>query len=554
MATPVNPLDNLKIYTYHIAMFMGATNDDLKNAIDNFDWSQGTTRTVANGFCLINSVTDAAQSIDELRIDQVAPLMGLGGSTLAPIGEIRVRIVEPGDCMFMSKIAALMQTIQVSAFSGALFAFKIKFVGRDADNNIIDTSLNANTDVAPIYCLLLDVKSSFTQMGSTYEFHFITANTFGAFSGNQHENSKHIGSLRYGTSFYASTIGEALQKLQTNIQKDYDRQYSEHILSSDGRGRKLNFSVTDGGSFSGMTIDTVNNNSSDPTEKGNLVFGPGTSIIDCIHIIASYSPELRKMLADSKEGALQPLHPGVKIYQITSQATLTTDSVNVDYQMVLYEGSGKNEFTFEFYFSPKYNTDVLSFDLTANGGYYAFLGADPLQSNAVNAGLQPNNFTGRNDNNIPPAKNADRQVTQPSQAKTTIDSSVQKNDWKITSPLPDVFRSGFHQGSSDYSKERSEALECLSRYMAIDNMQKTLHIRGHLEILTLSMSQLIGVKEGMWVKLNIYSKDADDRTAQPVKYFYDDFYETMAVTHTFRDGKFEQELTLIMMNFPGTLK
>ena len=54
----------------------------------------------------------------------------------------------------------------------------------------------------------------------------------------------------------------------------------------------------------------------------------------------------------------------------------------------------------------------------------------------------------------------------------------------------------------------------------------------------------------MWVKLNIFSRDEEiEGPDNRARYFYDGAYSIISAEHVFNDGKFTQELTLMMMDF-----
>ena len=107
----------------------------------------------------------------------------------------------------------------------------------------------------------------------------------------------------------------------------------------------------------------------------------------------------------------------------------------------------------------------------------------------------------------------------------------------------------FGGASTDSNKERTAALESLAKYTSIDSVSKTLHIRGHSGLLQqcFNPGDTFGTTMGIWLKLNIWSRD--DETGQRDKYFYDGVYNVVTIDHIFNDGKFTQEMNLLMMNF-----
>jgi hypothetical protein len=549
-----NPLDNLKIYTYHIALFMGATKDQVEGQIKNFDWKTKTSRAEPTGYCLLNSVMDPDQMIEELRIDQISPSVS-ENSKLSPISQITLRVIEPGDCMFVSKIARLMNIVKINAMAGAIWGIKIKFVGRDENSKIHDSSQSSSIlpDIDPIYGIMIDMNGSFTQMGSTYNLSFITANSFGVSEIPTHDSSRHIGSLRSGISIdNVTTMSDALSRLQKNVQEEYDRLFQVEF-SKENSGRPLKYNFTCHKEFQGMQIKTVNNNDKSPNALAKLSFPHNAKIGDCIHEIVLNCPELLQMMAKAKDGMSTPFHYKGKMYQILSSINMNPTEVEVVFHLDYYKGSeskdgsdvhDKFKYVFDFYFAPQYNTDVLSFDLTAHMGYLVFLGAHPSNYNASTAYKEKD--TKSNPINLTSTPvNVEQQQATSGPDRVPIDE-LDKLDPKVFPPLPEIYRTGFSNNSAEYASERAQALDAMARYTSIDNIQKTLRVRGHMGLLATTSQTIIGVGQGIWVKLNIYSRD--EITKKAVPYFYQSWYQAVTIAHIFRDGKFEQEMNLIMLD------
>jgi hypothetical protein len=553
MAKPQNILDALKIYTYHIAIFMAADEQQLAGQLSNFSWTTKTSRTEPNNFCILNSVVDPFQMVDELQINQIAPNVSQD-SKLSPIGEISLRIIEPDDCMFITKLIKIMSKVNINVFAEAVFAIKIKFVGRDADSNIIDENSNL-PELPPIFCLMSNIESSFNQMGSTYNLKFITKNTYGVNDGRGFENSKFIGSIGTGVSIEeVTTFNDALSKFQEKLQYEYDR----YIINDETVkiGRKLKYEFICDNEIGNLPISTkITTKDTTENSKARISFGPNMQICDCIHTIAERCPELLKMIANSGDGVKRPFHVGVKLYQIVSSVIYNTNNVVVKYEVVLYKGAKdkdgseipeENKYEFDFYFAENYNVDVINFDIIGQGGYYMLLGASPTDY------MSSTLVAERKDKETPTSELTTPKTIDGDKSSKSNDSTTpttKTNSIIIRPPFTEAMKTGFSNNSLQYAKERAQALDVISRYLSVDNVQKNLRIRGHFGLLKTCLTTMIGVKSGTWVKINIFSRDPE--TGHRAPYFYQGWYQVIGVTHMFKDGKFEQELNLLMLDVLG---
>lgn len=560
MANPANPLDKYSIYTYHLAVFMHSTNTGLQEAFDSFDWQKTkTTRSEPSADvegCLLNSVMDPHQLIQELKIQQIAPSVS-SEFRASPLGLFSMRIAEPGNCMFLTKVAKLMKKYDTKAFASAVWGIKIKFVGR-LPNSEIDEIL----ELPPIVGMLIDIKGSFTQMGSTYDLSFIMTGTAGVGQLPEHSNSIYLGTIVESASISGvKTLKDTIQKLQEKLQNNYDEEMRRTHPNTEMRKIRYEFSIDDP-DIAGFEVDgMLQDHPSD--QKYYFTFEKNTPIAHALTTIIYRCPKLMALIGDSKEAWRKPFHMNGTMYQILSNVEYLDSEIVVRFKITLYYGSESEvpeggtvttnttthtNYVFDFYFAPDYNIDVLSFDLTANVGLILYLAGSPrLTSDAI---LNSNN-TGY-DGAIGDDTQAGYLVNK--NVKTENDVPYKQHEVPTDGGTQDIITHASNNtsvggGSSKYNEDRTAALESLSKYCSIDSVSKTLHIRGHAELLNrcLTTGDTFGTTQGIWIKLNIWSRD--EETGQTDKYFYDGVYSVVSIDHVFTDGKFTQELTLMMMNF-----
>lgn len=561
MSKPENPLDKFSIYTYHIAIFMNASQKGLEEEIADFDWEKTKTqRNTANGSCLLNSITDPFQLIQELKIQQIAPSISSEFKT-SPFGTFSMRIVEPGNCMFLNKIKKLMDDQKTKAFVSAVWGVLIKFVGRTPDSDIEE-----DVETPVIYGILADIKSSFNQMGSTYDLSFMMTNTMGVGQLPEHANSVHLGTLVEAINISEiTTLSDALQKLQTAAQNNYDKQVEISTPGTNMRKIKYSFSIDDSSGIGDFEIKRGGGVGKDNRNKEKYYFNfeQNTPIAHAITTILHDCPKLMKLIGDSKDAWRKPFHMDGKMYQILSDTYLDETEVIVSFKVALYNGSDKSIkagdtvtvestshtlYEFDFYFGDNYNVDVINFDLTSNAGLLLYLGGTPR--------LQIENTLGYNgyehDGTIESGENPGSKVSK--NKKYDKETPYKTNEITTTGADNDILTFAAYDNrmggsTTEYNKERTEALQSLAMYTSIDAVQKTLQIRGHGKLLAqcLDPGATFGSNQGIWLKLNIFSRD--DETGQRDRYFYDGVYSIISADHIFNDGKFTQELNLMMMDF-----
>lgn len=560
MANPKNPLDDFSIYTYHIAIFMHKTHKKLLSEMDSFDWQETkTTRDSANGACLLNSVTDPFQLIQELKIQQIAPSVSAEFKT-SPFGTFAFRISEPGNCMFITKIAKLMKQYDTKAYASAVWGIKIKFVGRFPDSEIDEI-----LDIPSITGILSDIKGSFNHMGSTYDLSFVMADTSGVGQLQEHSNSIYISTMvEPVTISEVETLGDAVSKLQETLQNNYNEEITRSLGETQLRKIRYDFSIKDG-EIAGFKVDgTLQDHIND--KKYYFSFPKNTPIAHAFTTIIHRCPELMKLVGESKDDWRKPFHLNGKMYQILSSTEHSDEDIVVKFEIGMYYGSeseiepGETKTTnstnhtlyeFDFYYTDNYNTDIINFDMSANVGLILYLGGTPRLTDdamnrlskiehdaAVESGGKGGYVINKND-------------------KVDGEQPFKQKNIKVTGGSGDIAIVGvqdnaFGGASSLYNKDRTAALESLAKYCSIDSVSKTLSIRGHAKLLQQCFANgcSLGTSESMWVKLNIFSRDDENNGSDSrVKYFYDGVYSIMGAEHIFMDGKFTQELTLLMMDY-----
>lgn len=560
MANPKNPLDDYSIYTYHIALFMHKTHEGLKKEMESFDWQTKTSRDEANGSCLLNSVMDPFQLIQELKIQQIAPSVSSEFRT-SPFGTFSFRIVEPGNCIFITKIAKLMKKYETKAFASAVWGVKIKFVGRFEDSQIDEI-----LDIKEITGILADIKSSFTQMGSTYDLSFVMADTSGVGQNDLHINSIYLGTIVEPVSFSeVKTLEEAISKLQEKLQKNYDNEVERLFGETKMRKIRYNFSIQDS-DIAGYALDGLDQNHY-KDEKYYFTFEKNTPIAHAFTTIIHRCPELLKLVGDSKDAWKKPFHIDGKMYQILSNVEYSEDEILVNFKISMYYGldaeieAGESKtvnditthtlYEFDFYYTDNYNVDVINFDMTANVGLILYLGGSPkltddaqIRANKV----EHDGAVGSGDRGGTVFSTNDKANGEHPFKQKKIKTTGASGDIAIFG----VQDSSFGGASSQHNKDRTAALESLAKYCSIDSVSKNLNIRGHADLLKrcFSTGNSLGSSESIWVKLNIFARDDEPTNGDPrVRYFYDGVYSIIGIEHIFNDGKFVQELTLLMMDF-----
>lgn len=568
MARPANPLDDFSIYTYHIALFMHSNYSALDEEMKTFNWDSAfTTRTEPSSVsphCLLNSVTDSFQLIQDLRIQQIAPNVSSGLKN-SPIGQFSLRISEPGNCMFMTKISKLMQNLKTKAFASAVWGVKIKFVGRDPENEIIEV-----LDIPNLFGMLIDVRSNFTHMGSTYDLSFIMSDTVGVASLPEHASSLQLGTLVLPVAISkVKTLGDAISQLQVKAQKNYDTEVAKRYKANNMKKIRYEFSVDEKAKIAGYELDgQVKEYLNDPYVFIN--FPANYPISEAFTDIVHRCPKLLKEIGESKDAWKKQGHPGAKMFQILSSMETTDTECIIKFKLSMYYGTPSmptyqqpvfvgttthSLYEFDFYFAPEYNIDVINFDLSANVGLIMYLGGTPNTTKDISLGTtraDGGKFEGTvgEGGSVNPTNKALKEMD--SQDNPQIAVTGLSGDILSCPNTPNKALTGHGGASSKSNKARTEALESLAKYTSVDGITKTLNIRGHAEILyrCLDKNSGFGVTEGIWIKLNIYTRDDDDsEKPQTDKYFYDGAYWVVGIEHVFAEGKFSQELSLIMMEF-----
>jgi hypothetical protein len=564
MANPQNPLDKYPIYTYHLALFMHHDQDALEQEMRSFDWENTpTTRKDYNPSvpsCLLNSVTDPFQSIQELKIEQIAPNVS-SGYRASPWGQFSIRIVEPGNCMFLTKIKNLMGYYDVKAFASAVWGVKIKFVGRTETNDI------ETWDVDPMFGMLVDIRSNFTQMGSTYDLSFVMTDTMGVAQLPEHANSLQLGTMFEGVTLSGvTTISEAFNKLQERLQYNYDQEVQKRFPNADAKKVRYQIWVGDE-EISDYPLDGSVTNKKRDAEK-YFSWPKGTAIADALTEIVFRCPQLAAAIGDSKDVWKKPFNIGGKMYQILTKVIPASNEIVVAFYLTMYYGA-PNEikagspqtykttthylYEFDFYFAEKYNVDVINFDMSANVGLILYLTSTPRNTvaNQLNLdGVAAGKNAVKEGNEAGIVVDENKKIEKhPDWPEDELNVDCGKRDMLVMANYPDYISQGRPGGETKGDKSRTQALESLAKYSSIDNISKNITIRGHYDILDISLRRgsTFGTTDGIWVKLNIWSYD--EETGQRDKYFYDGVYQALGIQHSFMDGKFTQELTLMMMNF-----
>jgi len=477
------------------------------------------------------------------------------------LGQFSIRIVEPGNCMFLTKIKNLMGYYDVKAFASAVWGVKIKFVGR-TENNDIET-----WDVDPMFGMLVDIRSNFTQMGSTYDLSFVMTDTMGVAQLPEHANSLQLGTMFEGVTLSGvTTISEAFNKLQERLQYNYDQEVQKRFSNVDAKKVRYQIWVGDE-EISDYPLDGSVTDEKRGAEK-YFSWPKGTAIADALTEIVFRCPQLAAAIGDSKDVWKKPFNIGGKMYQILTKVIPSSNEIVVAFYLTMYYGApseikaGSPQtykttthylYEFDFYFAEKYNVDVINFDMSANVGLILYLTSTPRNTvaNQLNLdGVAAGKNAVKEGNEAGIVVDENKKIDKhPDWPEDELNVDCGKRDMLVMANYPNYIAQGRPGGETKGDKSRTQALESLAKYSSIDNISKNITIRGHYDILDISLRRgsTFGTTDGIWVKLNIWSYD--EETGQRDKYFYDGVYQALGIQHSFMDGKFTQELTLMMMNF-----
>lgn len=543
MATPVNPLDRYVTYTYHFELYATPTVDALAT-IPPSGLNDRTDRDKPNGLLLLNTRKDAHQHIQNVEFEYLAPGF-FEGITLAPFSELTMTVEEPGAAFFYEKIQRAMSDYEVTNPGEIYFGLKIIFIGRTPDDK---EEIYDQIPVIPL--MLARYSANYTFKGGVYTLVFRNG-TFGAVSLSRDDPLAWSSYTHKTLSVKANRLSEALQQLKEGLNKNYDDWLKNETNIKTGRVMHYEINIEPGVGLDGR-FETRERESTAEGDKCYLSFQPDMPIIDMIHRIIQHCPEVMEQIKGSRTSYLQPLHEGAFGYTIVPRVHYQESDVLVNYSVMRYEGNSKNsnrgKYEFNFFFSGAgQNVDVINFDMKMDSSIALFLGsANSSDKEGNQSGKLPIEFPKVWGSDV---VHADRSL--PKKQVETDNERLEVSDLKRNSvisapgsPSGDTKSWGTQQAQNVNTVKG--AIDAMTLLIGASGPQKTLEIRGHAGLLKECWGGMnadeyaFGVKNGLWVKLNIYDENGR-------QFFYRDYYFVFGVRNVFSGGAFIQRITMRMI-------
>lgn len=541
MAKPVNYLDRFATYIYHFELHASTSWDTLK-AVGESDANLSTTRKDPNGTLLINTRKDAHQHIDNVKFTTVA-CFNDPFANLSADGELSLEVDEPGGMCFAEKVASLRERYGAKSLTSDFhFGLKIFFVGR-YPNNVIETI--PMKGIIPLQ--LLECDGSFTQQGSKYRMDFLVASYL--LSKNPSHPNNHgpqaFVQMNRNLSITALTCQEALKQLEEKFNDHYKMIFEKEVEATGGR--KVTYKINIGPQLKGV-LKIANQDDYAAGTPSKLTFDPNVDIVTMIRAILYGTHEIAKMIADSKDGVKKAFHPGVRYPLITPNLILRDGSAEVVIDVELYEGSNYKSYEFDYYFSdPGKNVDVMSMDIKF-----------PSLTTWMN--MRTTHSTAMYANNTSDLANKKTKVytedvIYPDAVSRKLRAHVVEKS-KVELPPNAVLIPGTTGNErfdmTNYKYEHVPvarmAFASLTAAHGATEEQVACLIRGHLELLEQcnmypdGSKKAFGTTNGIWVKVNV--NQVVDGKREP--FYYTGWYQLMTVDNVFSNGKFTQNLTLLM--------
>jgi hypothetical protein len=542
MAIPANPLDELINYSYAFELHCADTWEKLAPIADS-TLNINTTRTNGVDTLLINTRKDAHQRIDDVRCLFNAA-GGYPGFTAG--GNYTLTVTEPGGIFFTEKLQnQLLRYGTGSLMDHMTFALKIFFIGRGPNNEIVGKQLSR------LFAMQLqDIDADFTYRGGTYIMNFVScqgANIVDA----DHPLSKTYGYSDKQIMLKATDLTSAMQQLEDKLNANYQNTYKTD-LDNTNKARPVKYTINLDPRISG-TMNGVSQESFAPNSDKSYTLPQTMKIEQMINQLISQST-FTQTLGTSQEGLSTQFHTGVKLPIINPRFHLQDDTLEIAYDITLYEGGADNvtKYELDYYFSGK-NVDVLEFKLNLKG-LAAYIGssASGVDQHANTTSTMPQfdpQFYGAN---VVHEDTTRTGITNQKTSNTPIPvikggvappqaTPVYTYKGLVNQPVNAVnaARISFNTQNAATSASSGQT----------DPIQLNLTIRGHLNLLESCAIYPDSVKESatgidlVWMKVNIYSFD---EFGNKFKFYYTGYYQVISVENSFSGGLFTQNLGLLM--------
>lgn len=541
MARSSNPLDIFVTYITHYELHASPSWDALK-AIESVDFNATTTQQSANGTLLINTRKDAHQQIDNVKFRYLGPTSDPSGA-MNPIDDLTMEVTEPNGTFFIEKVQNLAKENQVTdLIGGMVFGLKIFFVGRTADGGEKTIPFDK---ILPLQLTKLDAK--FSHKGGEYFLGFYSSGTAIASSPYRPENglARAVAYTNKNISFKAKTVQEAMELLALQLNKNYQDLYNTELKNSED-AREIKYKIVLDSKIAG-SLNLVTTDTYAKEDKSQFTFMPNVDIPTMIRQILMSSKDITDMIGSSRDGLSKQFHPGVKLPIVQTMYNLKKREAEIVYSIKLYEGSKKNLFEFDYYFTGAgKNVDIMEFE-TRFPNMILWM-ASSIQGTELNrnasARIPSEHPKFHSLNNVP------KDTTQ------TELYGVEKEQKPIPAKKGDVAyiaATNRAEGSGHIKLESSAvpsarlAFESIALACSAVDVQMTFTIRGNYDILNNVITQPdgdsvgFGVDTGIWLKVNIFNSDGSP-------FFYTGYYRLTGVENNFSGGRFTQLLTVMMMD------
>jgi len=550
VSNPANPLDKYDLYTYHFELH-ASTNLDQLMAVEHETNSRSTTPTLSNGTLLINSRTDAFQTIDNVRFSSI------GGPVPQPYGFITFDITEPGGMSFVEKLERHSTKYKTNAsLVSMMYALKIIIVGR-IDNKI-------ETVVIPKLLIMAmadnGMSATFDHTGGKYHLQFLPQSYILTTPPKGHSSSAVFltaGFTDRNITISALTVGEALRELETKLNDNYNRVYGTEYDATQGRRLRYMITINDPRIEGKLTV--VNKDSNAPDSPNKLLLEKTMSISDMIKTILKSSKELNELVASSKNYGSQD-DSDSKIVTMTTGYYPRDTIVELRWNLYLYTGGINSNLTwnYEYIFAESgKNVDILDFTIRFDKlnlwlAHSSYKSVDKHSDFSSTVDVED------------PLQYSQQMITPDVTGKPVIRNLKEKRtlDMKVNdilflaSGIPEVDNGRVDTPVGAVSAANL-SFEKYSQVFSSTNFQSAFTIRGNPDILVKLMGYpdgppIVGIQgnSSIKIKVNIYRivpTGGDNTPDQREQFFYTGYWQVMHVDNVFTGGKFTQILTCQML-------
>jgi hypothetical protein len=544
MALPANPLDKFVTYTQHFELHAAPDWEQLSK-LEFTDRNDSTDRFSPKGTLLINSRKDAHQSIDEVKFMAIANTAANAGFC-SSYGEVNFTITEAGGFAFSEKLQLLKDQQKVTILQNLIFVLKVMFVCRDQNNQI----KTIYSKLIPMS--LMSMKASFDHRGGVYAMSFLIMNSMGATNGNAFGSPLRYAFTNKAVQFEASTVAEALKKLEDGLNANYEETYKNKLDGS--VGKKIKYIIKWDKELNGEVKGNIKNSFA-PHDASKFAFNPNIEIGNYIMEILSHSKDINEKIGASKESYAKEFHPNAFMPMVVPRVLMKPDVVEMIYDIQLYKGGSAAKFTFDYYFSDVgKNVDVMQYEVVYENmlayiATYSNAGQDKhTNSSATCASEVPTVYQ--------------RDIVHEDKTKHHLESlrvekkpltGIRANDVLPPASANSAIQTGLSTHPVGDVRSVKLATDASLAFMAAGaSAQQTFTIRGHLDLLNLcaaypdGSNNMFGTNNGVWIKVNIWMPLGDSGIKK--QFYYTGWYQLLSITNHFANGQFTQQLHVIAMD------